>query len=474
MLVPLSTRPAPVLAATRVTHACFSPATRSTHGKSSRAVPKGSQAVCTGVTIALFVASTKRRLLGQRRALAAVRAVPIGTAGDRRAAVDGDEVLVHLTGRLEDGTIFDSTDGKEPRQLEIGYGEVVPGFENALLGLREGDKITVELQPEQGYGERDERLVIRTSAASVPPGSKVGETVMLEMDMDYWVPALLVETSDDGSVVLDTNPELAGRTLTFEIELVAFKEPAVRGLEVEGWQGRRFQAPMAIANSSASQLFTAWPDAWPYRPEDFRRQDESDDLNFYDEPRYVTHVDDDALALLSDFYSLQFAQAPQGDFSVLDVCSSWVSHYPQAMGARRVAITGLVEEELAANEQATEYVTQDLNENPRLAFGDDEFDFVTNAASIDYLNKPKEVFQEMHRVLKPGGVAIISFSNRCYASKAIAMWLAEVNNGPEHCRTVANYFHFNPVGGWRHISSADISPWPGRSDPMWIVTAVKT
>merc|ERR1719401_2576100 len=185
------------------------------------------------------------------------------------------------------------------------------------------------------------------------------------------------------------------------------------------------------------------------------------------------HIDDDAIGAIRDFYGLHFAQAPQGEYSVLDVCSSWVSHYPDGLRAKRVAITGMVERELVANKQATEYKTKNLNKDPKLPFGDNEFDFVTNVVSVDYLNRPREIFSEMHRVLKPGGVAIMSFSNRCFATKAIAMWVASMNDGPGHCQIVGNYFRFNPAGGWKDISSADISPKPDESDPMWVVTAVK-
>merc|ERR1712151_390839 len=112
---------------------------------------------------------------------------------------------------------------------------------------------------------------------------------------------------------------------------------------------------------------------------------------------------------------------------------------------------------LTANEQATEWHVQDLNTDPKLPFGDNEFDFVTNVVSVDYLSRPREVFNEIHRVMKPGGLAIMSFSNRCFPTKAIAMWIADMSDGPGHCQIVGNYFRFCPEGGWNHISAADIS-----------------
>jgi len=248
-----------------------------------------------------------------------------------------------------------------------------------------------------------------------------------------------------------------------------------RGMEATGWQGKKFSVPFAIANSRVSNVFgkPGWPATWPYSPVDFRRQDENDDSRFYDAPRFVTHIDEHAIGAIREFYQLHFAQAPQGDYSVLDICSSWISHYPKVFGAKRVAITGINELELAANTQATERVVKDLNRDPTLPFGDAEFDFVTNVVSVDYLTRPQDIFRELHRVLKPGGVAIMSFSNRCFPTKAIAMWVKDMSDGPGHCQIVGNYFRFSPEAGWRDISSVDISPNPFESDPLWVVTAVK-
>lgn len=249
-----------------------------------------------------------------------------------------------------------------------------------------------------------------------------------------------------------------------------------RGMEMIGWQGRKLQVPSVLESSPASHVFddAHWPPPrWPFSAADFARQDESKDKRFYAFPRIGHHIDDGAIGAIRGFYASHFALAEQGDYSVLDVCSSWVSHYPEDLRAKRVAIIGMNEEELAANKQATEHLVKDLNADPTLPYGNDEFDFVTNVVSVDYLTKPQEIFREMHRVLKPGGVAIMSFSNRCFPSKAIAMWLRSMNDGPGHCKIVGTYFHFNPEGGFSNISSADISPNPGRSDPMWVVTAVK-
>ena len=95
---------------------------------------------------------------------------------------------------------------------------------------------------------------------------------------------------------------------------------------------------------------------------------------------------------------------------VCDLCSSWISHLPVDLKLGRVAGLGMNAEELGRNKQLTEFQVQDLNSVPTLPYDAESFDFVNNVVSVDYLNKPMEIFQEMHRVLKPGGKAIMSFS----------------------------------------------------------------
>lgn len=407
---------------------------------------------------------------GTRRNKSALGAVAVSAA--TREVKAGDEIYVTYEGRLEDGTVFDSRKGKEPLCFTVGTGQVVPGFDKAVRGLKVGEKKTVTIPAEDAYGQRSDAMIMTIPAAQVPAGLEEGMQIMLGGPSQK-IPGKVKQILSDGSAMLDMNHPLAGKDLSFDIELVSFRE-VVKGMDLIGWNGQTLKVPFAIANSPVSEALKEpkWPEKWPYTAADFRRQDESDDQGFYNAPRFVTHIDKDAIDSIRNFYALQFAEAPQGEYSVLDICSSWISHYPEDLKAKRVAITGMVEEELAANKQATEHAVSDLNKNPKLPYGDGEFDFVTNVVSVDYLVKPQEVFQEMHRVLKPGGVAIMSFSNRCFFTKAIGMWVADMGDGPGHCQIVGNYFHFNPGAGWKDIQSVDISKTP-QSNPMWVVTAVK-
>lgn len=212
-----------------------------------------------------------------------------------------------------------------------------------------------------------------------------------------------------------------------------------------------------------------WPEQFPFKDEDFQRFDESSDTLFYEMPRFVTHIDDQAIAALTKYYSEVLPSSNTPGVAVLDMCSSWVSHYPAGFKQERIVGMGMNEEELKRNTVLTEYVVQDLNNNPKLPFGDNTFDVITNVVSVDYLTKPLDVFKEMSRVLKPGGLAIMSFSNRCFWTKAISIWTS--TGDADHVMIVGSYFHY--AGGFEPPQAVDISPNPGRSDPMYIVYSRK-
>lgn len=213
------------------------------------------------------------------------------------------------------------------------------------------------------------------------------------------------------------------------------------------------------------------PTVWPYSAEDFSRMDESPDSMMYAEPRLVNHLDDESLARLTEAYR-SFFQAAKTGFSVLDLCSSWTSHFPEeTLEGARVVVHGLNEAELKANKQATQTHVQDLNSNSVLPWADNSFDFVTLALSVQYLTDPRAVFAEMNRVLRPGGVAMVAHSHRCFIEKAVKLWADETDDGAGHTHILCRYFQHGPEGGWAHLTSADVSPRHG--DPVWLVTAVK-
>jgi hypothetical protein len=215
-----------------------------------------------------------------------------------------------------------------------------------------------------------------------------------------------------------------------------------------------------------------FPETWPYTAEAFQRFDESSDGQFYEDPRFVTHIDDMAIKALTEFYEKSFPPSGQPGTAILDMCSSWISHYPKGYKADRISGTGMNEEELKRNDALTDYTVRDLNEDPRLPYPDNTFDVVTNAVSIDYLVKPLDIMKEVHRVLKPGGLAIMSFSNRCFPTKAVAVWTS--TGDLDHIYIVGSYFHY--AGGYEPPQAAEITKkglLGQKGDPMYVVFARK-
>ena len=135
---------------------------------------------------------------------------------------------------------------------------------------------------------------------------------------------------------------------------------------------------------------------------------------FYTLPKLVHHAAEESRECLTRFYGV--ALPPAGG-DVLDLCSSWTSHYPSAWKGRRVVALGLNPLELLLNPSKTEWKVQDLNQDTQLPYASSSFDVVTNSLSVDYLTSPLEIFSEMHRVLKPGGIACMAFTNRCFPTK---------------------------------------------------------
>ena len=200
--------------------------------------------------------------------------------------------------------------------------------------------------------------------------------------------------------------------------------------------------------------------------EAFRRADETPDEEFYRAPRLVTHIDDRAITTVTQLYREFF---PSGG-EILDLMSSWVSHLPPEIEYRRVIGLGMNEVELRRNERLDSYVVQNLNTNPHLPFGDAEFDGVGICVSIDYLTQPVEVVREVGRVLKVGAPTIITFSNRCFPSKAIAVWHRLDDQG--HMRLVEEYLR--EAGNFRGVRSLDRSTRRMFSDPLYAVIGEST
>ena len=198
----------------------------------------------------------------------------------------------------------------------------------------------------------------------------------------------------------------------------------------------------------------------------FRRQDETADAEFYAQPRLVAHIDEPAVAALGGFFRTLVPDTP-GGAAVLDLMSAYLTHLPPDVRARcqRVVGLGLNDAEMAANDQLTEHVVHDLNAAQMLPFPDGSFDTALCTVSVQYLLHPVEVFAEVRRVLRPGGPYAVTFSNRCFPTKAVALWLN--TDDAQHAALVRLYFE--RAGGWQDVQVYDLSPRPGVSDPLYAV-----
>jgi len=297
---------------------------------------------------------------------------------------------------------------------------------------------------------------------------------------------------------LDKTPTMVTLFHAFMVAFASFPVNLIEGFTLS--QGS-WRIPPSTSTSTSSSLFANAKQIcefeagdfplptgeWAYDEADLRRLDESDDNRFYDVPRFVTHIDDAAIEALTNFYRQEMTNLvamkkrkskkngggggnDDAKIDVLDLCSSWISHLPDGIPYGRVVGIGMNRDELAANTQLTEFRVQDLNQNPylrseessssssssssSLSFDDSSFDVVCNVVSVDYLTKPREIFQETHRLLRPGGMALISFSNRCFPTKAVSMWLQADDIG--RMSIVGSYFHY--TAKWKSIEALNLKP----------------
>jgi SAM-dependent methyltransferase len=197
----------------------------------------------------------------------------------------------------------------------------------------------------------------------------------------------------------------------------------------------------------------------------FDRADPSPDPEFYESPRLVHHLDERALDGVGALYDELGITSPGGATDVLDLMSSWVSHLRRP--PRSLTVLGLNAVELDANPMADVRVVHDLNAEPVLPFDDASFDAVVNCVSIDYLVQPVGVLAEVARVLRPGGLSVCTFSNRCFPTKAVRGWLSV--DEADRPLVVAEYHR--QAGGFDEPVTEQRLAATWRFDPLWAVWA---
>jgi SAM-dependent methyltransferase len=199
------------------------------------------------------------------------------------------------------------------------------------------------------------------------------------------------------------------------------------------------------------------PSSSAFPKEYFQRYDESDDSAFYLYPRLTVHIDEGAIAAASALYEELLPR----DGTLVDMHT-----FPVA----RLVGLGMNMIELEENPQLTSFIVQDLNRKASLPFADGEFDGAICTVSVQYLTQPVEVFAEVGRVLKEGAPFIVTFSNRCFPSKAVRIWTA--TDDRQHMELVRLYFEF--AGCFTHVKAMDRSPASWLGDPLFAAVGYKS
>ena len=198
------------------------------------------------------------------------------------------------------------------------------------------------------------------------------------------------------------------------------------------------------------------------KPDFFRRIDDSDDELFYQHPRLVVHIDDGAIAKVGEIYA---DLLPAGG-TVLDLLSSWRSHLPDRLRSGKVVGLGLNRAEMEDNPALNEVVVHNVNLNPRLPFNNESFDGAVMTVSVQYLTRPIELFADVARVLKPRAPFIVTFSNRMFPTKAVALW----HGANQHQRVNVVQEYFAQSAAFDDVELIDRStPTDPPSDPIWAV-----
>lgn len=204
-----------------------------------------------------------------------------------------------------------------------------------------------------------------------------------------------------------------------------------------------------------------------YPNRSFDRMDESDDSLFYTEPRLLTHIDDEAIAVIGDI----FQEILPPKVRILDLMSSWRSHLPIGLPKQNMIGLGLNATEMEDNPQLDSYVIQNLNIDPKLPFGNESFDATLLTVSVQYLTQPVEVFTEIARVMTDGAPLIITFSNRMFPTKAVRIWQA--CDDLQRMSLVKTYMQ--QTRRFKDIYSTDRSRWMGYyTDPIFLVVGRKS
>ncbi|PIE71892.1 MAG: SAM-dependent methyltransferase [Deltaproteobacteria bacterium] len=288
----------------------------------------------------------------------------------------------------------------------------------------QGETLSIQSKPGEITGAYDPEKVLRLNTQRLrlnrqqlrvgrfyPQGMITGLPGVFKENI---TPFRLIEL-DDNQAVVDLNHPLAKHTLDLDIEIIRLNyRDKERGGSCTDW------IQVALDGPGIQQRINREKPTRFIVDTALQRLDERPDPLFYQTDRFVPHIDETASQLLAKHYGRLISPGQK----VLDLMASWTSHLPETFASGEIHGLGMNANELNANPLLAKTTVQDLNQNPVLPFTDHFFDAVICSLSVEYLIHPVQVFEHVGRVLKPGGVFAVSFSNRWFPEKAIGIWQA--------------------------------------------------
>ncbi|MGD9288751.1 MAG: methyltransferase domain-containing protein [Desulfobacterales bacterium] len=333
------------------------------------------------------------------------------------------DVVFHLKWKSDTAL---HTDGYQASRINIWRDYLPPFIVENLMGKQAGERIDFKVDAEDVIPDFSGKKIFQVDKKKIDGRPTAGETGKPKVGRFY--PKGILKDVDgvfsanvqpfrcvglnNGQVSVDFNHPLTGKALTISALIGKVETNDIeRGGSSADWMETLTNGPGMQAR-------------WQGRQTDFfsgggfRREDETPDSRFYSAPRFVQHIDDTAIDIISNTYG----RFLKDGMNVLDLMSSWQSHLPENLRLGRVAGIGLNASELNKNNRLSEVVVQDLNVNTGLPFESNSFDAVVCTVSIEYLVEPLAIFKEVSRILRADGHFIVTFSNRCFPTKAIQVW----------------------------------------------------
>jgi SAM-dependent methyltransferase/FKBP-type peptidyl-prolyl cis-trans isomerase 2 len=333
------------------------------------------------------------------------------------------DLIFHLTWRSKNAT---HTDGYQATKVNIWRDILPPRLLDALLDKELGDRLQLPIKNGEGVAGFESKNLLKIKNSQFDRRFKPDEIVKPRLGRFYPKGMLTGVTGifkaniqpfrcvglSNGHITVDLNHPLAGKDLSLSVVIgkVGCKRTELGGTSMD-WLETLTSGPGMQARWQNQQTDYFSDGA-------FERDDEQPDKKFYQNPRFVHHIDETARGMISNTYGRFLTDG----MHVLDLMSSWQSHIPASLHLDKLVGLGLNRQELEKNLQLSEVVVHDLNADTLLPFGSNMFDAVINTASVEYLTDPRAIFREVNRVLRPGGYFIVTFSNRWFPTKAIKIW----------------------------------------------------